>query len=45
MLVLGTLMIPDQLRLVPIYLMLVNWIPPGSGTSVGTMRPLSTATV
>src|SRR5947208_8907372 len=27
MLVLGTLMIPDQLRLVPIYLMLVNWIP------------------
>jgi len=26
-LVLGTLMIPDQLRLVPIYLMLVNWIP------------------
>ncbi|HKC21224.1 MAG TPA: carbohydrate ABC transporter permease [Gaiellaceae bacterium] len=25
--VLGTLMIPDQLRLVPIYLMLVNWIP------------------
>jgi multiple sugar transport system permease protein len=27
LLVLGTLMIPDQLRLVPIYLMLVNWIP------------------
>jgi multiple sugar transport system permease protein len=27
MLVLGTLMIPDQLRLVPIYEMLVNWIP------------------
>jgi multiple sugar transport system permease protein len=27
MLVLGTLMIPDQLRLVPIYLMLVNWLP------------------
>jgi multiple sugar transport system permease protein len=27
MLVLGTLMIPDQLRLVPVYLMLVNWIP------------------
>jgi multiple sugar transport system permease protein len=27
MIVLGTLMIPDQLRLVPIYLMLVNWIP------------------
>jgi multiple sugar transport system permease protein len=27
MVVLGTLMIPDQLRLVPIYLMLVNWIP------------------
>jgi multiple sugar transport system permease protein len=27
MLVLGTLMIPDQLRLVPIYQMLVNWIP------------------
>src|SRR5205807_6012200 len=27
MLVLGTLMNPDQLRLVPIYLMLVNWIP------------------
>ena len=26
-LVLGTLMIPDQLRLVPIYQMLVNWIP------------------
>jgi multiple sugar transport system permease protein len=25
--VLGTLMIPDQLRLVPIYQMLVNWIP------------------
>jgi multiple sugar transport system permease protein len=25
--VLGTLMIPDQLRLVPIYEMLVNWIP------------------
>ncbi len=27
MLVLGTLMIPDQLRLVPIYEMLVNWLP------------------
>jgi multiple sugar transport system permease protein len=27
MLVLGTLMIPDQLRLVPIYQMLVNWVP------------------
>jgi multiple sugar transport system permease protein len=27
MLVLGTLMIPDQLRLVPIYQMLVNWLP------------------
>jgi multiple sugar transport system permease protein len=27
MLVLGTLMIPDQLRLVPIFEMLVNWIP------------------
>jgi multiple sugar transport system permease protein len=27
LLVLGTLMIPDQLRLVPIYEMLVNWIP------------------
>ena len=27
MLVLGTLMIPDQLRLVPVYQMLVNWIP------------------
>jgi multiple sugar transport system permease protein len=27
LLVLGTLMIPDQLRLVPIYLMLVNWLP------------------
>ena len=27
MLVLGTLMIPDQLRLVPIYLMLVDWLP------------------
>src|SRR5207247_4868502 len=26
-LVLGTLMIPDQLRLVPVYQMLVNWIP------------------
>jgi multiple sugar transport system permease protein len=25
--VLGTLMIPDQLRLVPIYQMLVNWVP------------------
>ena len=25
--VLGTLMIPDQLRLVPVYQMLVNWIP------------------
>ena len=30
-LVLGTLMIPDQLRLVPIYLMLVNWIPAWAG--------------
>jgi multiple sugar transport system permease protein len=27
MLVLGTLMIPDQLRLVPVYQMLVNWVP------------------
>jgi multiple sugar transport system permease protein len=27
LLVLGTLMIPDQLRLVPIYQMLVNWVP------------------
>jgi multiple sugar transport system permease protein len=27
LLVLGTLMIPDQLRLVPVYQMLVNWIP------------------
>ena len=27
MLVLGTLMIPDQLRLVPVYQMLVNWMP------------------
>jgi multiple sugar transport system permease protein len=27
LLVLGTLMIPDQLRLVPLYQMLVNWVP------------------
>lgn len=27
MLVLGTLMIPDTLRLVPVYQMLVNWVP------------------
>jgi multiple sugar transport system permease protein len=27
LLVLGTLMVPDQLRLVPIYQMLVNWMP------------------
>jgi multiple sugar transport system permease protein len=27
LLVLGTLMIPDQLRLVPLYMMLVNWVP------------------
>jgi multiple sugar transport system permease protein len=27
LLVLGTLMIPDQLRLVPVFQMLVNWIP------------------
>jgi multiple sugar transport system permease protein len=31
MLVLGTLMIPDQLRLVPIYQMLVNWVPNWAG--------------
>jgi len=31
LLVLGTLMIPDQLRLVPIYLMLVHWIPAWAG--------------
>jgi multiple sugar transport system permease protein len=29
--VLGTLMIPDQLRLVPIYQMLVNWVPNWAG--------------
>jgi multiple sugar transport system permease protein len=31
LLVLGTLMIPDQLRLVPVYQMLVNWIPNWAG--------------
>jgi multiple sugar transport system permease protein len=43
MLVLGTLMIPDQLRLVPIYQMLVNMLPSWV-ISAGRTRPSPIAT-